>query len=243
MTASSEADFVSVDLELANRGIFSICQIGIAEFVNGRLEHQWMSYVDPETTFGAHNIAIHGITEAEVQDWPKLPEIADLLRELLGPKIALSHSGTDRVALESAFDRYKMSRLQCNWLDTAKVAQRAWRGFKKGGYGLQNLCRLLGYHYHSHDALGDAKAAGVVMLAAIEQTGIGLHQWLEQVELPIGDGPRLPIRALSQIPIGIESTATEAESRPSNQVISPEMLRLLAGQSAGDSGHNYSSNN
>ena len=101
------------------------------------------------------------------------------------------------------------------------VARRAWAGFSKRGFGLENLCRILGYRYQRHDALGDAKAAGVVMLAAIEQTGIGLERWLQQVEFPIGDGPRLPIRAMPQLPPGsVDDTPREA-SRPSNRVLGP----------------------
>ena len=236
-------DFVAIDLETANPDPWSICQIGIAVFSNGDLADEWMSYIDPAVRFNRDNVAIHGITEAAVRGWPKLPEVAEHLAESLNSKVVVSHSDFDRVALELAFDRLRIPRLNCSWLDSTLVARRAWEGLSKRGFGLENLCRLLGYRYQRHDALGDAKAAGVVMLAAIEQTGIGLHQWLEQVELPIGDGPQLPIRALSQIPDGTENTAIEAEIRASNQVISPDMLRLLTGHAAGDSGHNYSSNN
>ena len=233
-------NFTAIDLELANRSLSSICQIGVAEFVGTDLVQEWMTYIDPETTFGAHNIFIHGITKSEVHGWPKLPEVAKRLHELLDGKIVLSHSGTDRVALESAFDRYGLPRLQCTWLDSAKVAQRAWAGFKKGGYGLQNLCRLLEYRYHSHDALGDAKASGVVVLAAIDQTGVGLDEWLRQVEQPIGEGPRVPIRPLSQLSPGTVDNASVELVRPTNRLISPALLSLLEGQNA-DSDHDRQS--
>ena len=100
---------------------------------------------------------------------------------MLDGRIVVSHSHFDRVALEEAFDRHEIPRLSCEWLDSTLVARRAWEGFSKRGFGLENLCRILGYRYQRHDALGDAKAAGVVMLAAIEQTGIGLTRWLRQV--------------------------------------------------------------
>lgn len=231
------AEFTAIDLELANRSFSSICQVGIAAFVDGKVAKEWMTYIDPEMTFGAHNIAIHGITEVEVRDWPKLPEVAVQLHELMDRQIVVSHSGTDRVALDSAFDRYGIPRLECTWLDSAKVAQRAWAGFKKGGYGLQNLCRLLEYRYHSHDALGDAKAAGVVVLAAMEQTGIGLDAWLRQVELPIGDGPKQPIRPILHMSLGISDSSPVEVNRPSNRIISAELLSLLpdsTGEEYGD---------
>ena len=223
-------DFTAIDLETANPGAWSICQIGVAGFADGALAREWMTYIDPEERFNPDNVAVHGITEAAVRGWPKLAEVAGQLHEMLDGEIVVSHSQFDRVALEQAFDRHGIPRLRCSWLDSTMVARRAWEGFSKRGFGLENLCRILGYRYQRHDALGDAKAAGVVMLAAIEQTGIGLERWLKQVELPIGDGPRRPIRALSGPPPGVADAAPGDASRPSNRVLSPEVLRLLGGQ-------------
>ena len=117
------------------------------------------------------------------------------------------------------------------------MARRAWEGFSKRGFGLENLCRILGYRYQRHDALGDAKAAGVVVLAAIEQTGVGLGQWLQQVELPAGDGPRQPIRALSHPPPGSVEEKPQEVSRPFNRVLPPEVLQML-GELAGPDSKN-----
>ena len=228
-------DFVALDLETANSNAWAICQVGVAEFSGGALTGQWMTYVDPEERFNPDNVAVHGITAAAVRGWPRLPEVAGRLRETVEGRIVVSHSQFDRVALERAFDRHGIQRLSCSWLDSTLVARRAWEGFSKRGFGLENLCRHLGYRYQRHDALGDAKAAGVVVLAAIEQTGIELDRWLSQVEQPVGDGPQRPIRALSRAPPGTEDAAHQEVSRPSNRVLSPEMLRLLAGGAGEDS--------
>ena len=99
------------------------------------------------------------------------------------------------------------------------------------GFGLENLCRILGYRYQRHDALGDAKAAGMVVLAAVEQTGIGIDRWLQQVELPIEEGPRLPIRPLEGAPEPERAQRARA-LRPENRLFSPEMLRQLTEEEA-----------
>ena len=224
-------EFTAIDLETANPDAYSICQIGIARYLDGELAEEWMSYIDPQANFNSDNIAVHGITAAAVRGWPALPEVAEKLHEMLDGRIVVSHSQFDRVALEQAFDRHEIPRLRCAWLDSTLVARRAWEGFSKRGYGLENLCRILGYRYQRHDALGDAKAAGVVVLAAIEQTGIGLNRWLRQVELPIDEGPRLSIRALTDAPAGEEAEPRRAV-RPTNRLFGPEILRLL---SEGDS--------
>lgn len=229
-------DFVAIDLETANPNPWSICQIGVAAFGNGALSQEWMTYVDPEERFNRDNVAVHGITEAAVRGWPKLPMVADRLAELLNGRIVVSHSQFDRVALEQAFDRHEIGRLDCLWLDSVQVARRAWDGFSKRGFGLENLCRLLGYRYQRHDALGDAKAAGIVVLAAIEQTGVDLHRWLKQVELPVAEGPLQPIRQLTQLPPGIVDTAHPEITRPSNRIVSAELLSLLSEQAVGAPG-------
>ncbi len=220
-------EFTAIDLETANPDAFSICQIGIARYRDGELAEEWMSYIDPQGGFNRDNIAVHGITAAAVRGWPTLPDVAGRLHEMLDGRIVVSHSQFDRVALEQAFDRHEIPRLSCAWLDSTLIARRAWKGFAKRGYGLENLCRILGYRYQRHDALGDAKAAGVVVLAAIEQTGIGLNRWLRQVELPIDEGPRLPIRALTAAPVGEDAEPRRAV-RPANRLFSPEILRLLS---------------
>ncbi len=222
-------DFIALDLETANSNAWSICQVGIAEFTGGAMSGEWMTYVDPGERFNPDNVLVHGITSAAVRGWPRLPEVAEVLRERVEGRTVVSHSQFDRLALERAFDRSGIRRLECSWLDSTQVARRAWEGFGKRGYGLENLCRLLGYRYQRHDALGDAKAAGVVVLAAVEQTGIGLEGWLKQVELPVWDGPRRPIAPLTEMPPGTVDTAAHEVSRPSNRVLSPEMLQLLGG--------------
>lgn len=226
-------EFTAIDLETANPDAHSICQIGIARYLDGELAEEWMSYIDPQANFNPDNIAVHGITAAAVRGWPRLPEVAGRLHEMLDGRIVVSHSQFDRVALEQAFDRHEISRLDCSWLDSTLVARRAWEGFAKRGFGLENLCRILGYRYQRHDALGDARAAGVVVLAAIEQTGIGLSRWLQLVELPVDEGPRLPIRSLAAAPAG-EEAETRRTVRPTNRLFSPEVLRLLSERESGE---------
>ena len=225
-------EFTAIDLEAANSEAHSICQIGIARFLDGGLAEEWMSYIDPKANFDRDRIHIHGITPAAVRGWPSFLQVAGYLHEVLDGRIVVIHGKFDREALDQAFDRHEIPRLDCTWLDSQQVARRAWEGFSKRGFGLENLCRILGYRYQRHDALGDAKAAGVVVLAAIEQTGIGLDRWLRQVELPADQGPRLPIRALDAPPAG-QDAEQRRTARPENRLFNPEVLRLL---SEGDSG-------
>ena len=67
----------------------------------------------------------------------------------------------------------------------------------------------------------------MVVLAAIEQTGIGLERWLRQVEQPIEEGPRLPIRPLPESTSGAEAKRP-SRTRPQNRLFGPDVLRQLS---------------
>jgi DNA polymerase-3 subunit epsilon len=178
-------DFIAIDVETANADINSICQIGLVYFKEGVLCEEWKSYVDPEDFFDGINISIHGIDESTVQGAPQLPEIADILYKFLDDKITVCHTHFDRVSIRKAFDKYGIRHPENIWLDSARVARRVWKEFAQKGYGLHNICETLGYKFKHHDALEDAKAAGYIMLTAMQQSYLDLEGWLKRVNQPI----------------------------------------------------------
>jgi DNA polymerase-3 subunit epsilon len=178
-------DFVSIDVETANADMSSICQIGLVYFKKGELCEEWKSYIDPKDFFDGINISIHGIDESTVQGAPQLPEIADILYKFLDDKITVCHTHFDRVSIRKAFDKYGIRHPENIWLDSARVARRVWKEFAWKGYGLHNICETLGYKFKHHDALEDAKAAGYIMLTAMQQSYLDLEGWLKRVNQPI----------------------------------------------------------
>ena len=183
-------DFVAIDLETANSDMSSICQIGLAGFEDGALVVEWESYVDPEDFFAPVNISIHGITEETVLGQPTLPDLVEEILSHLDAQVVVSHTHFDRVAVRQAFDRHGLRHPQCRWLDSAMVARRTWSKCSSRGYGLHDVCQRIGYEFEHHDALEDAKAAGQVMLAAMEKSGLSVEDWLERVGKPVGSKSR-----------------------------------------------------
>jgi len=178
-------NFVAIDVETANADMASICQIGLAKYENGVLADEWKSYVDPEDYFDDINISIHGIDESTVKGAPTFPELADTLRSYLVGTVVVCHTHFDRVAIHQAAQRYDIIAPECTWLDSARVARRAWKECAWKGYGLYNVCKILGYDFKHHDALEDAKAAAQILLAATKESGIDLDGWLRRVRQPI----------------------------------------------------------
>ena len=157
-------NFVAIDVETANADMASICQIGIAKYENGVLAEEWESYVDPEDYFDGINVAINGIDESTVKGAPTFPKLTDTLRSYLEGKVVVCHTQFDRVAIHQAAQRYGISAPESIWLDSARVARRAWKECAWKGYGLYNVCKIIGYNFRHHDALEDAKAAAHILL-------------------------------------------------------------------------------
>ena len=179
-------DFVVIDVETANADLSSICQVGIATFRNGELADAWVSLVNPEDYFSAVNVSIHGIDNYQVKDAPKWKEVLPLVASRLQSMVVVCHTPFDRLALARACERADLDQCECTWLDSAKVVRRAWPEFSKSGYGLSNIATHFGIVYKAHDALEDARCAGLLLLRAIAETGLTIEQWLLRVTQPIG---------------------------------------------------------
>ena len=184
--------FVVVDVETANARMHSICQIGIVAFENGVEVVAEATLVDPREYFDGCNIAVHGITEDDVRGSPTLPDLHGWLGQHLSGQVAVCHTHFDRVALKQACDWHAVAHHPCQWLDSARVARRAWPRFSRTGYGLANLAENFGIIFQHHDALEDARAAGQILLRAMHESGLGLEDWLRRVEQPLPPHPDQP---------------------------------------------------
>ena len=179
--------FNSIDVETANADRASICQIGIVHVRDGEIKDQWQTFVDPEDWFDPYNVSIHGIRENDVRNSPTLPEVRGELRSRLRGSLLVSHTSFDRVAFERAMTRYNLEQLQVTWLDSARIARRAWpERYGRGGYGLKNIAKNLDISFKHHDAMEDARAAAEIVLRACATAGVAnIEEWLRRVDCPI----------------------------------------------------------
>jgi len=178
-------NFIAIDVETANADMSSICQMGIAVFRDGKLTGEWVTLIDPQTYFDNINVGIHGIGPAEISGAPRFAHIFPDLSKLLQENITVIHTHFDRVAIQQAATLNNLTLPETTWLDTARVARRAWSEFSHKGYGLANVCKKIGYEFKHHDALEDAKASGEILLAASRETGLDLDGWTKRVKQSI----------------------------------------------------------
>lgn len=178
-------NFVVIDFETANANLSSICQIGLATFEDGIFVSSWETLVNPEDYFDGMNIAIHGIKENDVKDAPTFPVAYDEIKTRLAGKTVVSHTMFDRIALNQAIHKHSLEQLTPVWVDSAKVARRAWPEFSHSGYGLKNLAKHLNITFKHHNAAEDARATGEILVCAIKQSNLTLNEWIERIKRPI----------------------------------------------------------
>jgi len=160
-------NFCALDVETANEDRGSICQVGLVKVEAGVVVDEWETLVDPEDDFNDFNTDIHGITARDVAGAPTFPEMLETLRQRVDSASIVSHSWFDRGAFSRCYENYGTDPLNSLWLDSIRIAKHFNPGIE-GGYGLRNLCQVMGIDLDHHNALSDAKAAAEVVLRCAE---------------------------------------------------------------------------
>lgn len=193
-------DFVVIDVETACSRVSSICQIGIVGFRDGRIQFEYETLIDPRDRFSSFNTRIHGIAAAHVVGRPCFAEVHEAVCGHLAGRVTVAHSSFDKGAVAAACRVHDRAMVDTVWLDSVRVARRAWPELPN--HKLNVVSRHLGIPLRHHDALSDARAAGMIVVRAIEHTGLSLAEWLTPVtrkRLPPAPPPAVgaPLAALA----------------------------------------------
>lgn len=193
--AAGAFDFVVIDVETACSRVSSICQIGIVGFRDGAVAFEYETLLDPCDHFSSFNTRIHGIAADHVAGKPRFTDVHDIIDGHLTGRTTVAHSYFDKGALAAACRVHDRTMIDTTWLDSVRVAKRAWPELPS--HKLNIVSKHLGIPLRHHDALSDARAAGMIVVKAIEHTGIPLTGWLAPparqraapAPLPAADGP------------------------------------------------------
>lgn len=180
-------NFVSLDVETANSFMGSICQIGAVKFRGGQPTEVFTTLVDPKDWFDDFNTSIHGIDESMVSGSPVFAQAFPELFDFIDGHAVVHHTHFDRTSIRQACAACGFGDPPLRWLDTAKVTRRTWPEFAQRGYGLAPLAEQLGIAFRHHDAAEDARAAGLILCAAMAASGLTLDEWFVRCDQPITD--------------------------------------------------------
>lgn len=160
-------NFVSVDVETANKRKASVCQIAIIEWENGKIIDEWSTLVKPKGKFFSEFTELHGIDEDKVKHSPTFEDIAQEVVERLSYKFVVSHSSFDKNVINAELREAGMGNLICRWVDTVAVARKAWPNERN--HKLSTIADVLGIELDHHDALSDARACGYILIDGLEE--------------------------------------------------------------------------
>jgi DNA polymerase-3 subunit epsilon len=175
-------DFVALDVETANADLASICSVGLVHFRGGAVFRSLEILVDPQGQFDPANVSIHGITAERVEGRPTMREVLPVIAANLARSIIVHHTAFDRAAFQKSAQRVGELVPDVEWLDSARVARRAWSECAHHGYGLSALADRFGIPFRHHQAVEDARVAGLIVLRAIADTGVSLQAWCERLD-------------------------------------------------------------
>lgn len=158
-----------------------IIEIGCVELVNRRLTgRHYHQYIKPEREIDAGAQAVHGISNAMLEDKPVFARIADEFLQFIGDAELIIHNA----AFDIGFLNYEMNMLRpgfgsitdrCHVVDTLLMARAKHPGQKNN---LDALCKRYGVDNSQrelHGALLDAEIlADVYLLMTGGQTALSL---------------------------------------------------------------------
>ena len=134
-----------------------LVEIGAVELINhiptGRTYHQ---YINPERSVPEEVVAVHGLTEEFLKDYPVFAEVAAAFVEFVGEDIKFIN-----------FELKKLGRAEYEWdrvVDTLEIARKKFPGAKNN---LDALCKRFNIdnsHRTKHGALLDAELLADVYL-------------------------------------------------------------------------------
>ena len=157
---TKETRIAAIDVETPNGRDPAICQIGIVVAEYGDIVKTESYLVDPEVPFDPMNIAIHGITPADVQGAPDFSTLWPKIAGYFTDSIVVAHNAAfDLGVITGTLERYGITIPQITYCCTVQMARRRFARETYGSYRLDTLCAAFDIPLtQHHDALCDAMA-------------------------------------------------------------------------------------
>ncbi len=141
-----------------------IVEIGAVKIVDGEIIEKFSTLINPEVMMTEKNMSIHGITNEEVLDKPKIQEVMlDFYKFCYGSILC----GHNIKGFDIPFIRENARRMEFDFfnpqIDTYEMAVRYVKGSKNNKLG--SLCDFFGVNnMQAHRAYEDAIATGQVLM-------------------------------------------------------------------------------
>ena len=134
--------YFALDFETGNASPLSACALGVSIFEDGRLVGERVSLLKPPACAGKFH-------------W--------------GSVLVAHNAMFDTGVLCACLAHYGLPMPECRYVCTVKVSQRVWPDL--ANHKLDTVSDYLGITLDHHEAGSDARAAGLILQAALRETG------------------------------------------------------------------------
>lgn len=210
VAVSDIAAFAAFDVETANEDTGSIIQLGVAVVRGGKVTERYSWMCRPPKGleyFDEANVAIHGITAADVASEPSFPEQLAKFVDVVGDLDVVAHNARfDFTALSRACRAEGVAAPKLNFACTYMWARQMQLGLPN--LKLPTLAEAAGASLENHhDATADAVACAEVALWLMEQQrATSVADLSKKVSLSLGQIGSGRVRMVRYDPSGVAST-------------------------------------
>lgn len=205
--------YIALDFETGNASRLSACALGVSIFEDSKLVAEQTTLLKPPAEVGKFhwgNIRVNHIKESMVADAPAFDQVwRSGLGELAEGSVLVCHNAMfDTAVLCACLAHYHLPVPECRYVCTVKVAQRVWPQLPN--HKLDTVAGALDIALNHHEAGSDARAAGLILQAALRETACA-----DADELARRIGMRMGrISCMGTVPCSIAKDAAGRRNRP-----------------------------
>ncbi|GEK90518.1 3'-5' exonuclease [Alkalibacterium kapii] len=159
-------NFTAIDFETANRQSHSACSVALTVVKDSKIVDEYYTLIKPETWFNRMNINIHGITEADVFDAPKFPDVWNEMKQFFTPdQLVVAHNMPfDKRILTGTLHYYGVAAPGFKTLCTVQSSRSLLKGKGLPNHKLNTVAEYYGIPLNHHHALDDSRASASILI-------------------------------------------------------------------------------
>lgn len=165
--------YTAIDFETGNASPLSVCAIGVSVFEGSVLVRSDATLIKPAAGSGRFhwgNVRVNGIKQRMVADAPPFNVVWTRFADDVQGSVVVCHNVEfDISVLRACLLHYKLPTPVCSYVCTVKISQKVWPDLEN--HKLNTVAEALGIPLNHHEAGSDARAAGLILQAALRETG------------------------------------------------------------------------
>lgn len=181
-------DFTAIDFETANKYANSACSLA-AVTVRGdeTVDERYTLIKPPFMVFSPDNVRIHGITQDKVAHKQKFGALWPAIRPHIEGRILVAHYAVfDTRVLRSLLKTYDLEKPVARYACSVEIARKVWPKPILPNHKLDTVADFLGFTFHHHQALDDARACAAIVVAAAREVGAtSMEELLDTIGLEL----------------------------------------------------------